>query len=101
MKKCIRCSAEFGCGAESGEKRCWCEDLPAVMPVTEEGCLCPACLRVEIAARIGQCAGCGHAKRLKGRSGATMFQCGLAAGDARFAKFPRLPMAACAGYREQ
>lgn len=45
---CIRCGAEFSCGKSEGASRCWCEDLPQVMPVTDEGCLCPGCLKQEI-----------------------------------------------------
>lgn len=51
---CVRCGAEFSCGKSLGAKRCWCEDLPPVMPVTDEGCLCPDCLKKEIAGRSGR-----------------------------------------------
>lgn len=98
MNVCIRCQAEFGCGAASGEKRCWCEDLPTVMPVTDEGCLCPGCLRQEVEARVGLCGSCAHAKRLTTKGGGAVFQCGRAADDPRFARYPRLPMVACAGH---
>jgi hypothetical protein len=36
----------------AGEERCWCFDLPAVMPVrTDAACLCPNCLRDAIEAK--------------------------------------------------
>jgi uncharacterized protein len=43
---CVRCGKEFSCGRKAGLKRCWCEDLPPVLPVVEgKDCLCPDCLR--------------------------------------------------------
>lgn len=100
MKTCSRCSAEFGCGAQSGEAHCWCKDMPAVMPVAGADCLCPVCLGKEIEAKVGLCLACVHAKRLTSKSGATLFQCSLSAADSKFAKFPRLPMRSCAGYEK-
>ncbi len=50
---CRGCGAEFGCGRAGGAERCWCADLPQVMPVPDPDadCLCPECLRKEIARR--------------------------------------------------
>jgi hypothetical protein len=42
---CPNCGAAFTCGIAAGESRCWCFDLPPVMPVrADTACLCPACL---------------------------------------------------------
>lgn len=101
-KRCLRCDAPFGCGAESTDKPCWCTELPPVMPVSDAGCLCPKCLREEIEELIrqaGLCASCGHAKRMKTKGQSLIYLCGLAAGDPAFPKYPRLPMAACPGHR--
>jgi AraC family transcriptional regulator len=49
LKICGRCGGSFTCDAASG--KCWCFDLPKVMPIPGEapsGCLCPACLREAI-----------------------------------------------------
>jgi diphthamide synthase (EF-2-diphthine--ammonia ligase) len=49
---CARCGATFECGMKAGVERCWCADLPAIAPSTAyETCLCPRCLRGEIASR--------------------------------------------------
>ncbi len=72
------------------------------MPLTEEGCLCRKCLRAEIDSLLtqaGQCALCVHAQRLVSKGGSPIYLCGLAKSDERFAKFPRLPMKACPGYK--
>lgn len=50
--------------------------------------------------RVGLCAGCRHVKELATKIGATIYQCRLAAKDARFRKFPPLPMLACPGFEK-
>ncbi len=50
-ERCVRCGASFGCGAKAGHETCWCMDLPKILPVGEESCLCPDCLKAEIARR--------------------------------------------------
>jgi hypothetical protein len=47
--------------------------------------------------RIGLCLACRHARRVPSPR-AVYWLCGLAAGDPRFAKYPRLPVRECAGY---
>lgn len=43
---CPQCGAAFTCGVAAGEARCWCFDLPNIMPMrADSACLCPACLR--------------------------------------------------------
>ena len=55
-KTCARCDTVFGCSAETGG--CWCAEesvyLPMPPPGSTEDCMCPTCLRTEIArARAG------------------------------------------------
>lgn len=47
--------------------------------------------------RVGLCAGCLHA-RVVSTPRADYWLCGLAAGDPRFEKYPRLPVSRCGGY---
>jgi hypothetical protein len=54
VKICPGCGAEFSCGPQAGEDRCWCDELPPLAPSTAPGtdCLCPACLaKAVVAAR--------------------------------------------------
>lgn len=46
QKSCSSCGDSFACGAERGEERCWCDQLPHVSLVANEDqdCLCPQCL---------------------------------------------------------
>ena len=78
METCVACGETFGCGNVEGKTSCWCADLPTVMPVTDEGCLCPKCLKTEIERRVGDCFGCAHAKTLKTKNGSAIFMCGRA-----------------------
>jgi hypothetical protein len=50
QKSCSSCGESFACGAERGEERCWCDDLPHVSLVANEDrdCFCPQCLREAI-----------------------------------------------------
>lgn len=54
MKKhCSVCNAEFDCGTSEPTIRCWCESLPAIMPLSfEQDCQCPSCLPRTIGKRI-------------------------------------------------
>jgi hypothetical protein len=45
-ERCAACGAAFHCGKD--EDRCWCVDLPALTPVPGRGCLCRACLQLEV-----------------------------------------------------
>lgn len=50
---CERCGATFECGMKAGVEHCWCADLPPIAPSAAfTSCLCPRCLRDEIAGRI-------------------------------------------------
>lgn len=45
-RRCPRCGRVFACGMLSGASRCWCADMPAVVPDGDgTSCYCPDCLR--------------------------------------------------------
>ena len=50
-------------------------------------------------ARIGLCATCEHKRRVESDRGSVFFRCALADTDPRFAKYPRLPVLQCDGYK--
>ena len=60
QRNCPRCGAVFVCGSEAGSDHCWCADLPNIVPLdgiafpgeerVYDGCLCPDCLHIQIAA---------------------------------------------------
>ena len=100
-KACIRCGTGFECGGALGKDTCWCAELPPVMAVTDEGCLCPACLRVEVEARLaraGLCATCSNVDRFRTRGGTLVYRCTLSREDPAFPKYPRLPVKDCEGF---
>lgn len=47
----------------------------------------------------GLCANCSHAKSLSTKSGNPILMCELALSDDNFARYPRLPVTDCAGYK--
>ncbi len=47
---------------------------------------------------VGLCRACRHARRIESARGSTFWQCGRSAADARFPRYPRLPVAACDGF---
>jgi hypothetical protein len=47
----------------------------------------------------GLCGNCRHARRIKSDRGSIFFMCELSFEDSRFAKYPRLPVLVCSGYR--
>ena len=49
----------------------------------------------------GLCTNCGHARRVQSDRGSVFFRCELALTDARFEKYPRLPVLVCAGYERR
>ena len=53
------------------------------------------------AAKAGLCASCKHAQVNKSDRGSVFYFCKLSASDARFPKYPRLPVVACAGYEKE
>lgn len=50
------------------------------------------------ASRPGLCGRCRHARRLRSDRGSAFWRCGLSDSDARFPRYPRLPVLACAGH---
>ena len=48
--------------------------------------------------RRGLCASCAHARRVTSARGSTFVLCALSQSDARYAKYPPLPVARCDGY---
>jgi hypothetical protein len=51
--------------------------------------------------RVGLCKRCTHARTLQSARGSGFWLCLLHERDARFAKYPPLPVLACAGYLER
>jgi hypothetical protein len=47
---------------------------------------------------VGLCAACRHARRIRTTRGSTFHLCARAAADARFARYPPLPVTRCPGY---
>ncbi|MEK6243645.1 MAG: cysteine-rich CWC family protein [Pseudomonadota bacterium] len=50
--RCARCGTAFVCGMKAGQARCWCADLPPLEPLPGRGCLCRACLEIELATEL-------------------------------------------------
>lgn len=48
----------------------------------------------------GLCAGCRHVRLVTSARGSSFVMCGRSRTDERFAKYPRLPVLACAGFEE-
>jgi hypothetical protein len=51
-------------------------------------------------ARVGLCERCRFMRRVESDRGSVFYLCQLAATDARFPKYPRLPVLQCAGFVE-
>ena len=51
--------------------------------------------------QAGLCAECQHAKRITSDRGSVFWFCELSKVDARFVKYPRIPVRECAGYRRK
>jgi len=50
---CFVCGAAFVCGATSASGKCWCAELPLIVPYTDSStCLCPDCLKAKIASML-------------------------------------------------
>lgn len=50
--------------------------------------------------RVGLCESCEHARPIESARGSTFWLCRLSETDARFPKYPRLPVLRCAGYAQ-
>jgi len=51
------------------------------------------------ASDLGLCAVCQHARRVASARGSGFLLCELSKVDARFAKYPQLPVVRCIGYQ--
>ena len=49
---------------------------------------------------MGLCGTCHFARVIKSAKGSTFILCNLAKNDARFSKYPRLPVLECSGYAD-
>ncbi len=49
----------------------------------------------------GMCEKCEHSRVIRSDKGSVFYRCGLSDSDARFPKYPRLPVIACDGYLER
>jgi len=47
----------------------------------------------------GLCRDCQHSRRIESDRGSIFFRCELSLQDARFPKYPRLPVLQCSGYQ--
>jgi hypothetical protein len=56
------------------------------------------CASGEGRSEAGLCARCAHARCIESGKGSTFWLCGLHPGDARFPKYPRLPVIECPGF---
>jgi hypothetical protein len=50
-------------------------------------------------AAAGLCANCTHSRQIESARGSTFWLCQLSVSDARFPKYPRLPVLSCLGYK--
>ena len=58
MQVCPGCHHEFVCDLAQGKSRCWCMNLPAVLPACDGAkCLCEECLKRAIEGVQAQRAG--------------------------------------------
>ena len=48
---------------------------------------------------VGLCFDCVHARVIRSDRGSIFYLCRLSATDPNFAKYPRLPMLSCTGYK--
>jgi hypothetical protein len=53
------------------------------------------------APEVGLCQSCEHARSVRSARGSTFWLCAEHDRDPRFAKYPRLPVRACTGYRHE
>jgi len=49
----------------------------------------------------GLCGGCLHARRIASPQGSVFYLCELSFTDAGFAKYPRLPVLSCDGFKDK
>ncbi|MBZ5571126.1 MAG: hypothetical protein LAO09_04520 [Acidobacteriia bacterium] len=49
--------------------------------------------------RIGLCLDCHHVRRIESAKGSTFYRCAVSESDPKFAKYPRLPVLVCSGFK--
>lgn len=54
----------------------------------------------QILHEAGLCGTCSYRRSVTSAKGSVFVRCGLSETDERFPKFPRLPVLACSGFRE-
>jgi len=52
------------------------------------------------ATQVGLCATCVHSRSIQSAKGSVFWLCEQSKRDARFKKYPALPVRACTGYRD-
>ncbi len=55
-------------------------------------------MAADVSQSVGLCADCAHAQIVRSDRGSVFYLCTLSATDARFPKYPRLPVISCEGY---
>jgi hypothetical protein len=60
-----------------------------------------SCMRDAALPGPGLCRACAHARLVTSARGSPFVLCALSASDGRFAKYPRLPVVACAGFEAE
>lgn len=71
------------------------------VPVGVPGNIVADTTRTEpIKERFGLCADCIHAQQITSSKGSSFLLCRLSKTDARFPKYPRLPVLSCWGYQK-
>jgi len=51
--------------------------------------------------KAGLCDSCRHQKLIRNTRGSTFSMCELSKADKRYAKYPRLPVKRCAGWKQR
>jgi hypothetical protein len=60
----------------------------------------PVAPSAETLRAVGLCATCAHARTTTTARGSTFYRCARAESDARFVRYPRLPVVRCGGFEE-
>ena len=53
IKNCSECGKTFTCSEGEGERTCWCNDFPPIMPLDlKKDCRCPECLKMIVKEKV-------------------------------------------------
>jgi hypothetical protein len=58
-------------------------------------------LLLDLETKAGLCATCENARRIESARGSVFILCELSFSDGTFAKYPRLPVFSCGGYKKR